>query len=486
MKKLLLSLIVSSVITPVIAQQITVNWSDTDGKLQVWDGQNTKVIATNTTAHAASQGNIVFVQNNTVKFYDGYTTKNIETIGPEHWVGIYGSRVAYRDGKEIKFYNAIDGKISTIYAVPQNDDFSNPLVVGVSKDLVLINVASRDSSSTKVWDGSNITDFDTWTSGRVGATDVDNNSFVWDQRPGYMQTFNSFLHYVKNFNHQEIKSNTFNFTAPKISGNTLVFEGSDGQNSEIFTWTNGNLTQITNGTRDQATPAISNGRLAWIGFDGNDYEVYTHKNNTTTKLTTDSREDRNVTVEGDYVAWTSQHGNNADIWVWNGSTKTRVTTSTAWDDAASISVNTCHLENGAKYAFKNVKSGKFMEVAGGSVIDGANIQQNGTTSPTHKQFVAVVKDSGYVGLKNVKSGRFMDVTASSKDNGANVAQLTTNANTYNRQFKLTAGTNGACVIRPRHSDKCVAVAGSSNSNGANVNQWACSGAKGQEWTVVKK
>lgn len=48
----------------------------------------------------------------------------------------------------------------------------------------------------------------------------------------------------------------------------------------------------------------------------------------------------------------------------------------------------------------------------------------------------------------------------------------------------TAQANAAYEIKPRHSNKCVDVAGQSTGNGARLIQWTCNGQRNQQFSFV--
>lgn len=147
---------------------------------------------------------------------------------------------------------------------------------------------------------------------------------------------------------------------------------------------------------------------------------------------------------------------------------------------SSASAN-CSIAAGAIYAFKSVQSGLFLDIDRASKVNGGNLKQWGNTAhDDHRRFIAIGHGDGYFGLKSVNSGLFLDVHGASANDGANIQQWGASSDNHHRQFTFKAGSNGACVVKPRHSNKCFGL------NGNNVIQQACNGRSSQEWHIIKQ
>jgi lysophospholipase L1-like esterase len=70
----------------------------------------------------------------------------------------------------------------------------------------------------------------------------------------------------------------------------------------------------------------------------------------------------------------------------------------------------------------NVTSGKALEVAGGSMVNGATVDQSAYTGSSAQQWQIVSAGNGWFELLNVNSGQSLDVTAGSATAGATVVQ----------------------------------------------------------------
>jgi hypothetical protein len=70
----------------------------------------------------------------------------------------------------------------------------------------------------------------------------------------------------------------------------------------------------------------------------------------------------------------------------------------------------------------NVTSGKALEVAAGSMTNGATVDQSAYTGSSAQQWQIVSAGNGWFELLNVNSGQSLDVSAGSTAAGATVVQ----------------------------------------------------------------
>ena len=103
------------------------------------------------------------------------------------------------------------------------------------------------------------------------------------------------------------------------------------------------------------------------------------------------------------------------------------------------------------------------------------------SEPPSTSRVQPVKGKTYY-IKNVLSQKYMDVSRNSKSNGANVHQWAfTGAN--NQKWKIEDFEGNARLISV-HSGKSLDIEGKSISNKANVQQWASSGNENQKFRIT--
>ncbi|HEX3141424.1 MAG TPA: RICIN domain-containing protein, partial [Rhizobacter sp.] len=133
-----------------------------------------------------------------------------------------------------------------------------------------------------------------------------------------------------------------------------------------------------------------------------------------------------------------------------------------------------------RYVLVNALSGKCVDVAGASMVDGGNIQQATCNTNLAQVFDVTQTSAGIYKLKNVGSGKMMDVSGSSTADGGNVQQWIDNG-TNAQRFRITRTQGNRYVLTNVNSGKCVDVASASLNDGANIQQWGCNGTGAQQF-----
>ncbi|MBQ9068905.1 MAG: RICIN domain-containing protein [Eggerthellaceae bacterium] len=137
------------------------------------------------------------------------------------------------------------------------------------------------------------------------------------------------------------------------------------------------------------------------------------------------------------------------------------------------------------YTIKARNSGKALDVAGGSVEIGANVQQysaNGTIAQSF-QFQFDHK-TGYYTIYSVHTGLALDVKGGSLANGANI-QLYKPNGTAAQRWALARNSDGTVSLFASRSGKAVDVQGASSADGANVQLYSSNGTAAQKFTFAK-
>ena len=153
-----------------------------------------------------------------------------------------------------------------------------------------------------------------------------------------------------------------------------------------------------------------------------------------------------------------------------------------WGDDIQPAIN-------GRYVLVNRNSGKVMEVAGGSTVAGANVQQGTNTGATWQQWNVTPVDSrvggdfSYFTFTAVHSGKAADVLNWSLVNGGNIDAWDDNKNSL-QQWYLDYADDGWFYIRSRYSAKCLEVANASTAAGANIQQWDKDGGTNQQWRFL--
>lgn len=91
-----------------------------------------------------------------------------------------------------------------------------------------------------------------------------------------------------------------------------------------------NIVRLTN-NGGSYFPHISSSNVVWRSSDGNDEEIFLYSNNQTTQLTNNSSYDSEPRVSDSHVTWISRSGTEAEIISYNRSTgaTTQITSNTA-------------------------------------------------------------------------------------------------------------------------------------------------------------
>lgn len=131
------------------------------------------------------------------------------------------------------------------------------------------------------------------------------------------------------------------------------------------------------------------------------------------------------------------------------------------------------------YYIKNRDVKFALDVSGGSVYSGANVQLYSLNKTDAQKWLVSHDSKGYVSFKNVNSGMYLTATGSS--NGANVNQQSS-SNGYNQKWiiafdssqniKLVSGLNSTLVID---------VSGGKIQNGSNIQLYTSNNSAAQKW-----
>ena len=130
-------------------------------------------------------------------------------------------------------------------------------------------------------------------------------------------------------------------------------------------------------------------------------------------------------------------------------------------------------------------SGKGLDVQDEGRNDGANIQQWDFGGKSNQTWDVIDLGRGEFSIVNRGSGKALDVANHNANDGANV-QLYRWHNGDNQRWRLERVGGGYFQIVSVSSGRCLDVnLPKINENGANVQQWSCSGAPNQQWQLRK-
>jgi hypothetical protein len=105
---------------------------------------------------------------------------------------------------------------------------------------------------------------------------------------------------------------------PVIGPRRIAWEHWDGNDWEIYTYTEGALTPdpLTNNSWDDWDPQMSGNLIVWLADDGGDSEVwYSDDLGTPTQLTDNTVNDCDAVVDGPRIAWRQCDATDCDIWL---------------------------------------------------------------------------------------------------------------------------------------------------------------------------
>jgi hypothetical protein len=142
------------------------------------------------------------------------------------------------------------------------------------------------------------------------------------------------------------------------------------------------------------------------------------------------------------------------------------------------------LTSGASYVIRASHSGKCLDVAGNSKVDGGNVHQWACHGSANQTWKVRSISGGTWELTSVDSGKCLEVAGGSLANGGNVQQSSCQGGNNQRWTMIGAGSNGPFQIKSVASGKCLDIAGVSTADGANLQQWTCSGGNNQRFTLT--
>ncbi|MBB5801821.1 alpha-L-fucosidase [Saccharothrix ecbatanensis] len=131
----------------------------------------------------------------------------------------------------------------------------------------------------------------------------------------------------------------------------------------------------------------------------------------------------------------------------------------------------------------NRRSGKVLDVSGGSTEDGAAIVQWTDNGGTNQQWELVDAGDGYVKVVSRRSGKVLDVTGGSMDDGAPVVQWPDGGGA-NQHWRVVDVGDGYVKLVCRRSGKVLDVTGGVSTDGAKIIQYRDANSTNQHWQLV--
>jgi GH18 family chitinase len=137
------------------------------------------------------------------------------------------------------------------------------------------------------------------------------------------------------------------------------------------------------------------------------------------------------------------------------------------------------------YLFRNDYSNKYMDVAGASTANGANMQQETYNSLAASQrWITTSLGSGQFKFINANSGLALEAYGSSTANGVNIDQWAWWGGN-NQKFTLNPDAYGYYEITNVNSGNAVETYGESTADGLNIDVWAWWAGPNQKWIIER-
>ncbi|MEV0383175.1 pectinesterase family protein [Nonomuraea sp. NPDC050643] len=137
---------------------------------------------------------------------------------------------------------------------------------------------------------------------------------------------------------------------------------------------------------------------------------------------------------------------------------------------------------GGVYQLKVARSGMCLDVVGGSVDNGALMQQWGCSGASWQQFSLVSAGSGIYTVRNVNSGRCLDVPNGAATSGLRLQQWGCGDGTkVNQHWRFVASGSGTYQVVNVASGLCLSDEGASTSSGAAIIQETCTANTNKQW-----
>ena len=253
--------------------------------------------------------------------------------------------------------------------------------------------------------------------------------------------------------------------------------------SSVMLSTDGTISGAVSGTWSQAQDSAA----AVLTIDGQKYSGYF--------LAAQDENGKNV------MSFTAVGSNNQTIWgaktvEYTGKERTPLIDYTdtssklvyhadsAQGTGETVKLCNTNLLSGVSYSITNKFSGKAIDLTGGNVSNGTNIQQWTKTAGSHQEWRIIADKDGYCRIASMTDESMcIAVAESTADNGINV-ELQPYHGTDNQLWKLVKnGTSYGIVSKCSGDTAGLDVYDWSKENGGNINQWNFWGGDCQLWEI---
>jgi hypothetical protein len=215
-----------------------------------------------------------------------------------------------------------------------------------------------------------------------------------------------------------------------------------------------------------------------IVYAGNHRDIYAC-NNAVVRSTDAGANWQNLTVGGT-IAWEGSGGPHEVM-----SIRVHPVTRYAWVSGQCYGMWKIGPPNGGTlnglYKIIAKHSGKAMDVASASTMDGGNVHQWEYVGGTNQQWNVTAVGGGYYKIIANHSGKSLDVRDFSTADGGIIQQWSF-GNSDNELWQIQSVEPGYYRIISKLSGKSIDVSAGSTANGAAIVQWAAHGGDNQRWS----
>ncbi|OXM15738.1 RICIN domain-containing protein [Paenibacillus herberti] len=155
-----------------------------------------------------------------------------------------------------------------------------------------------------------------------------------------------------------------------------------------------------------------------------------------------------------------------------------------WSETGSLNQNwsfseVAPLDLTKSYTLTNRNSGKSLGIANNATT----VVQNTYGASSSQAWQIIYDSAGYYKVKNVNSGKFMDVSGASIADGAQVVQ-STSSTSISQQWQLIDFGGGYFIVKNRNSGKVLCMNNGTTAEGGDSIQWTVSGTANQNWSFT--
>lgn len=135
------------------------------------------------------------------------------------------------------------------------------------------------------------------------------------------------------------------------------------------------------------------------------------------------------------------------------------------------------------YTIASAKNSNFvLDVSGGSVSRGANIQLYSYNDTPAQQFRVSHDAQGYVTFTSVKSGKVLDISSGKVKNSANIQQWDSNGTEAQKWIVKRTG-NAYTIVSGKNTDYVLDLSSGKVNKGQNIQLYADNGTAAQQWYI---